>query len=705
MRLKTFLSCIFIFVLCEFPLIQAQSVSSKHQISIDRLNLPATTLVKLDNRVPLNVSNAPLKDIFRAIGIAYNINLSIDETIVQSVTIRLNDIPVIDAIVFLCDQYRLNLIQRGSIFRIERPAIQASVPKPLQIQIEEGKIKMEVSDEELTSVLKRISELSGKTIVPEYGVKGKLTGFIEGAPLRLGLAALLSSNGYTLRETSDIWYVDYAPIALLKEGGAVNLRTRVLVKDNKISLDVINTPIIDILEYIKAEMESVDLVIYKIPTEATITARVENLGIEECFQLLFRNTNITYYKQGKVFIVAEKNAEGMASTKLIPLDHVKTDSVLELLTGRLSQNGKVQVVKEQNGILVTGPQSFIYEVERVMKEIDVPTPQILIEALVVDFSIDKLSNFGMLFGTGSASDSLGKFGYGFGLPDKDGNATGYTLQGGGNVINQTAHFLETLLGISAKSLGGPLGAFSGFIGKLPSDFYFRINALSQQGKANVRSRPQISTLNGHKATLTFGETQYFLLNTSNYYGNSPYILPNTNNGNGNTNNNPNNPNNPLYPAVTQQFQTIEANVTFEITPWVGTTGEITAEIKPDFQTPKGGFKQGVPPTISSRSLVSTVRLKDGETIVLGGLIQEQEQITEQKVPILGSIPGIGKLFRNKNKTFSKQELIIFVTPHVFYGDGRDEERWRQIRQQFDSFQYTDPKSGRLLPIPPPKPKE
>ena len=121
----------------------------------------------------------------------------------------------------------------------------------------------------------------------------------------------------------------------------------------------------------------------------------------------------------------------------------------------------------------------------------------------------------------------------------------------------------------------------------------------------------------------------------------------------------------------------------EITPWVSASGDVTVDIKPEFKTPVGSLSSEVPPTINSRILDSTVRLKDGETIILGGLIQESNVDNVNKVPILGNIPLLGRLFRNKSTSTIKSELVVFVTPHVFYGDGDDAYRWRQLQNDME----------------------
>ena len=113
------------------------------------------------------------------------------------------------------------------------------------------------------------------------------------------------------------------------------------------------------------------------------------------------------------------------------------------------------------------------------------------------------------------------------------------------------------------------------------------------------------------------------------------------------------------------FNTLESGITLEITPWVGAAGEITVLIHPDIKDPKQVSKEHS--TITERSLDTTVRVKDGETIVIGGLIQRNETTQESKVPVLGSIPLLGHLFKESHKTHNDTELIIIVKPRIIGG--------------------------------------
>ena len=87
----------------------------------------------------------------------------------------------------------------------------------------------------------------------------------------------------------------------------------------------------------------------------------------------------------------------------------------------------------------------------------------------------------------------------------------------------------------------------------------------------------------------------------------------------------------------------------------------------DFSEPEGSFSSEVPPTLNKRYVKSSVRLLDGETIVLGGMVKESQNDVYREFPFLGSLPIIGWLFRNVEKVKSKSQLLIFVTPHIYYG--------------------------------------
>ena len=113
----------------------------------------------------------------------------------------------------------------------------------------------------------------------------------------------------------------------------------------------------------------------------------------------------------------------------------------------------------------------------------------------------------------------------------------------------------------------------------------------------------------------------------------------------------------------QSFQFVSAGIILTVTPTVSTDGQVMMKINPVSSFPVPGLTS-VGPTIQTRSAQTTVLVKDGQTIVIGGLINETDTNNIQKVPLLGDIPILGAFFRRQLKEKNRTELLVFVTPHV-----------------------------------------
>jgi len=618
------------------------------QLDINLYDLPVQSLNPIG---AFNIRDLDVKDLLRAIGREYELNLIVDNNINYNSTLRLANIPVIEAIIYICQEYNLSLTQRGQVFRIRKyePFIPPPLPEVPKIELHEnGLISMDLSGDNLDAVVRHLTSLTGQNIIIRNGVSGSLNGFLQRVEMVSGLETILANNGYSLRERDNIYIVDRMGVRSSEMDGSDHRAFWVDVSDDMINLDVSNIPISDIIREVSYQM-GLNLITYSLP-DAVITARTNKLTLEQTLSYLFRGTNYTFRKEGDVYIVGDKNISGIATTRLIRLNHLRADVVVEMIPQKILQGATVQIVKEQNGLLVIGTNDLILELTNFINEIDYPTPQIMIEALVVDVQTSDVFELGATLAGSVRPDSLFGipsvlFGGGSGGPQSG----GLVVQGGGRNINKIFATGGNLFGIQN-------------LGVLPNDFYFRIQALSQEGIVNIRSRPQISTLNGHTASIEIGTTQYFILRST-----TPIRSPQD-----------------VITQESERFETIEAFVSLKITPWVSASGEVTAEIRPEFNTPIGELRPDVPPTINSRVLDSTVRLKDGETIILGGLIQDSEIENINKIPILGSIPLLGRLFSNRSKSVIKSELIIFITPHVFYGDGNDAARWNQLRSELEN---------------------
>lgn len=595
----------------------------------------------------LNVKDMELRDVLRGIAYQYKLNIVAGSDLREPVTLTLSNVRVIDCILFLIEEYDLKINQFGNILNISRKSdSDQKENKKMKIDISDGKLSVDVEEEELSNIVRFLSQTGNLNIIIENGVKGKVSGYFNNIELVKGIELLLKNNGFVFREKDNVYYVSYARKTYSDQDGKVSSLWVTVNDQNLISFDLVEADLMNVLQEISQQMD-INLVTYETPS-GKISAKCSDITLNEALDILFKGSDFTYKIVDDVYIVGNKKISGLVSNKLIKLNHIKAEGIPELLPDIVKRNATIKIIKEQNAIMAIATNDVITELENFLTQIDHPTPQILIEALVVDFSSTDIRELGLKMGTNrsSASDSTGWSN--FSLLDVGINKDGqfYTQHDGNSVNEQLTNFSNW---IGAKN-----------IGVLPEDFYIQIQALESEGLADIRSKPQIATLNGHTASISIGTTQYYILTSTTPIASTEEI----------------------YTQETERFEKVEANVTLSITPWVSASGEVTVEIHPEFKTPVGTFNADTPPTINTRVIDSTVRLKDGESIILGGLIEDKKSKSYYKVPILGDIPILGALFRSRGKNDSKTEMMIYITPHVFYGDETDSSKWENLKNSY-----------------------
>lgn len=597
----------------------------------------------------LNVEGANVTEVYRAIADRYDLSLVVDPRVQGTVSARLSGIRVIDALRFLTEQHGHELKQTGAIFHIVPIETE---PEPLAVEVSDGRISIDVTDAPIRDVARRISEVSPTNVMVASGTSGSVSGYMNDASFERGLQSFVENNGFVLRRDEDILVIEQ-PASTSGSPQGRSSSQQVTVEDGRISLNVNNAPIRQVVQSVAREMD-IEIVTYAQP-QGSITARVSGLTLDETFDYLLRSADVSFLRQGDVYVLGKRNESGVTGSRLIRLEHIKGEDLQAMLPPPMARRVSVKAVKEQNGIVVTGPRDAVQAIESFTREVDRPTPQIMIEALVVDFEESGLFELGLEFGKVEAGQEPPVNGdrYRFDDGGLSGSADGPSL----------SRSVNSALDVASEYWDG-----IGNVGRLPSEFFASVRALAQEGKAEILSRPQISTLNGHQASISIGTTQYYILRGDRQQQGGAGA------GSG------------VFPVQTERFERIEANVILEITPRVTASGEVTVKIRPEFSTPVGRLDPSVPPTINTRVIESTVRLQDGETIVLGGLIQESKVVSENKVPILGHIPLLGRLFRSRSHDTRKSELVIYLTPHVFYGEGDERKKWESM---LDTYGHED----------------
>jgi len=264
---------------------------------------------------------------------------------------------------------------------------------------------------------------------------------------------------------------------------------------------------------------------------------------------------------------------------------------------------------------VNGPSTNIERFKKFVKEIDKPIPVILIEVMILEVSRSATVETGIEWGLGTEPTQT---------------------QGG--------IYPQTDITLGAQTINKVIGGFDG-IGsfKVVPNFFATIKAMETNGDLKIRSTPKITTLNGHRATLSNGQTSYYTVTQRNIYGTD----------------------NPQTSEITNYYP-IDAELGITIKPTVAGDGQITLDIFVIQSSFGNRIADDAPPDINSREFSSIIRLKDQDIAVLGGLEEQVKRGVSSGVPVLARIPVLKWLFSKRKREGRKSKLTVLLKPTVYY---------------------------------------
>ncbi|AUC77572.1 type II secretion system protein GspD [Olleya sp. Bg11-27] len=296
----------------------------------------------------------------------------------------------------------------------------------------------------------------------------------------------------------------------------------------------------------------------------------------------------------------------------------KAEALVNILPDELKEGLDIKVDYELNSFYVNGPSASIERFKAFIDKIDKPVPVILIEVMLIEVNRTSVVDTGVSWGIGNEP-----------------------------VTTNGAIFPETDLTLSAKTLNKVFGGFDGFgsfnLGKLVPNFFATIKAMESNGNLKVKSTPKLSTLNGHRATFSNGQTSYYAVTQRNIYGTD----------------------NPQTSEITN-YQPIDAELGLTIKPLVSGDGQVTLDIFVVQSSFGSRISEDAPPDISSREFSSIIRVKDQDIVVLGGLEENMKNNSGSGVPFLARIPIIKWLFSKRIRTAKKAKLTVLIKPTIIY---------------------------------------
>jgi len=296
----------------------------------------------------------------------------------------------------------------------------------------------------------------------------------------------------------------------------------------------------------------------------------------------------------------------------------KAEALLSILPDEITQDLDVKIDYELNSFYVLGPSAKIERFKEFIKKIDKPVPVILIEVMLIEVSRNSTIEAGVSWGIGDQP-----------------------------VETKGGIYPETDLTLGAKTINKVLNGFDGFghinLGKVVPNFFATIKAMESNGNIKIRSTPKLSTLNGHRATFSNGQTSYYAVTQRNIYGTD----------------------NPQTSEITN-YEPIDAELGLTIKPLVSGDGQVTLDIFVIQSSFGLRVAEDAPPDLSSREFSSIIRVQDQDIVVLGGLEEQVKNDSGSGVPFLARVPIIKWLFSKRKREDSKAKLTVLIKPTVIY---------------------------------------
>ena len=580
----------------------------------------------LDDKVELSVNGVAIQDFVRGLAASNNLNVSVDPSLNVKIYNNFSNVTVSDVILFLCKKYDLELSFIGSIMSFSPyvappKEVPKYIPKPIKISYDKEKelLSFDLFNDTLTQVTKELAKITGKNMVLSPEMYNKLvSGFIQNMPLAEALNKLGFANDISITTNDNTTFI-FEKTG--KQNGQGNKYTggnsplpnglNVEVEGSDlVSVDAVNIPINDILNAVSEKMHMSYFLFTEPKGNTTLT--VANATYQQFLNYLLNGTDYTYKFENNIYLIGDRNLERLRATKVFQFKYRTIDKVIDLIPTELKKNVELKAFPDQNSLVMSGSEPKINEIMEFLLEIDQLVPLVVIEVIIVDVQNSKTVATGIEMGLGNKP-----------------------------VTSNGTVFPNIDLSLSSGTINDLISGINGLgilnLGNVTPNFYMNLKALETQGYLKLRSTPKLATLNGSPAKLSIGKTEYYLERQSTIVGVQ----------------------NPL-PQVTEHYSAVTADLSIVITPIVSGDEQITMEVS----VKQSSFTQRISPTAPpgniTRDFQSLVRVKNGETVILGGLEENTDNESSTGTPFLSRVPILKWFFSSRNKTKSKDKLTIFI---------------------------------------------
>ena len=379
-------------------------------------------------------------------------------------------------------------------------------------------------------------------------------------------------------------------------------------KTNDISITVKHMDLAEIYEMLSRQ-NKVNILLSD-GVEGEVSVNLYNVSVKEAIYAIAQAAGFVVERNKKYYIISKSDsvgktiAGGLKQIRTYKIQYSSINKVAEILENHLSRFGQIDILEERSILVVEDLPSFLDQIEHILLDLDHEPAQILIEARILNITLDDTQDLGVNWSrTYTSEDGKGSFG-----------ANG---------------FAESLVSAAASgAVAGPPGFFFTYMN---DKIEVTLTALSKKGKVQALSTPKLLALEHQEAQVIIGErTGYRVTTTIN--------------------------------QVTQEsVEFIESGVILKVTPSIDRFGRIMMEIHPEVS--KTTLKDGIP-SLTTTEVSTRLLVQDGQTAFIGGLIRNDMTSDHDGVPFLEDIPFIGGLFSKSSEFISKTETVVVIRPQI-----------------------------------------
>lgn len=466
-------------------------------------------------------------------------------------------------------------------------------------------------------------------------------------------------------------------LSLSAPGGPLLAQEGPLVKEptgsisvNRFYFDFKSTKLIQVLTVL-SQLSGINFVAGKEVADREVNMVLDNVTLEDTLEAISRGSNVVYDfipKKNIYLFRAAADAENLPPliTRVFKLYYVLASPIREIAGGEstsggasgtasstfttlsetqqnqggtsspiltvvrniLSERGRVNVDDRSNSLVVTDTEDRLRMVEQVIAELDRKLDQVLIEVILIETFEDLDRHLGIEWSTTSSEGTFGTI--------KGGSARTrfpFNLKyiGGHEVFNKEGVTKEEVVTVAPASSFGT---------KDFSTFQSTLKALQSASKLRILAKPKILVLDNHPALVK--------ITTNSAIGQNTVATATGQ----------------LTSASTTTTERSETGTSLRLTPHINSKDQITMTIEPRFVTLASSSILSSTGDTTIRTARTTLMVRDGQTIAIGGLLSSQQTNTNRKVPILGDIPVLGEALTKRTKTIDDRELVLFITLHV-----------------------------------------